>query len=92
MWKWLFILLIVFVADCKRKNLNIDIEECDTMGNFYESGEHYINREFISDEGAIDYNRTFEKLKPENSRCHPTRTFDSNLYNQDDSPTTTPKP
>jgi hypothetical protein len=91
---WLLILCVLLIADCKRKNYTADVDDCDTMGNYYEDGEHYINRDFISDEGALDYNKTFEKFKFENANCHPTKSFNSELYNnyKDDNKPTTTKP
>ncbi|MDX1959368.1 MAG: hypothetical protein SFU98_12395 [Leptospiraceae bacterium] len=53
-----------------------EINECDTMGNYYEDGEHYINREFVNDDGTLDYKKQFEKSKQQNHDCYPTKTFE----------------
>jgi hypothetical protein len=53
-----------------------EIKECDTMGNYYEDGEHYINREFLKDDGTLDYKKQFEMSKQQNHDCYPTKTFE----------------
>ncbi|MCB1179307.1 MAG: hypothetical protein KDK36_17130 [Leptospiraceae bacterium] len=61
---------------CKKKRINQEIRDCDTMGNYYEDGEHYISREFVDDEsGSLNYEKLFEKMDRKNSKCDPEKTF-----------------
>jgi hypothetical protein len=69
------ILIITLFIGCEEKHVIEDVEECDTMGSYYEGGEHYISREFMTEEGILDYNKQFEKSKFQNSKCNPASTF-----------------
>ncbi len=67
---------MLLLIDCKKK-LYQDVQPCDTMGDYYEDGEHYISREFINDEtGTLNYEKQFEKMKQKNSDCSPVKTFE----------------
>ncbi len=69
-----FFLLSIFLlfTNCQKELLNEDIGECDTMGNYYERGDHYISREFYNDEdGTLRYDKLFEKSDKKNSICNP---------------------
>ena len=71
----LLTLLVFFFIGCEEKHVIEDVEECDTMESYYEGGEHYINRNFITEEGTLDYNKHFEKSESKNSKCNPVNTF-----------------
>ncbi len=71
-----FYLLLSFLfiqINCHKKktNLDIDINECDTIGNYYENGEHYIRRDLFNDDGVIDYNKMLDSYKGRNTACNP---------------------
>jgi hypothetical protein len=70
---WVFLFFILFVLiDCKESRAKQEIEECDTMGNYYEGGDHYISREFYNDEeGTLRYDKLFEKSDRRNALCNP---------------------
>ena len=69
----LIALLILFLFDCKKKYLSEDIDECDSISNLYEDGNHYIKRDLVTDEGVIDYHKLLEEYKQKNSRCYPVK-------------------
>ena len=71
----LLILFLFLFMGCEEKHIIEDVEECDTMESYYEGGEHYINREFVTEEGILDYQKQFEKSKSKNSKCNPVNTF-----------------
>jgi hypothetical protein len=71
----LLTLLLFFFIGCEEKHVIEDVEECDTMESYYEGGEHYINRNLITEEGTLDYKKQFEKSEPKNSKCNPVNTF-----------------
>lgn len=69
-----FIGLVLFLSSCQKQLLNEDINECDSFGNYYIRGDHYISREFYNDEeGTLKYDKLLEKAKPQNSICNPYR-------------------
>lgn len=64
--------LTLCLNSCQKRLLNEDINECDSFGNYYLHGDHYISREFYDDEeGILKYDKLFEKAKPQNSICNP---------------------
>ncbi len=68
----LFMSLLLILSSCQKRLLNEDINECDSFGNYYTQGDHYISREFYDDEeGTIKYDKLFEKAKSHNSICNP---------------------
>ncbi|MCC6274975.1 MAG: hypothetical protein IT569_03895 [Leptospiraceae bacterium] len=69
----LFGLAILLLPVCKKKYLNEDIDECDSISNLYEDGNHYIRRDLVTDEGVIDYQKLLEAYKQKNSRCYPAK-------------------
>ncbi|HNH07537.1 MAG TPA: hypothetical protein PK683_03475 [Leptospiraceae bacterium] len=70
-----FLAVCIILAGCKKKYINEDIPECDSFGNYYENGEHYISREFLTESGSLDYKKLFDKSRQQNSNCYPTETF-----------------
>ena len=64
---YILICLILFQANKK----NIDINDCDTIGNYYEDGEHYIKRDLVTDDGVIDYNKMLDSYKGRKTVCNP---------------------
>ncbi len=70
-----FLIACILLAGCKKKHTNEDIPECDSFGNYYENGDHYISREFLTESGSLDYKKLFDKSKQQNSNCYPTETF-----------------
>jgi len=71
----LLLLLTLLFIGCEEKHVIEDVEECDEMGSYYEGGEHYISREFITEEGVMDYKKQFDKSQIQNSKCYPASTF-----------------
>lgn len=69
----LLVIALIFFLDCKKKYLNEDIDECDPVSNLYESGDHYIKRDLITEDGVIDYQKLLESYKQKNSRCYPIK-------------------
>jgi hypothetical protein len=71
------IVLIIFISlvSCRKKKFTEDINQCDSIGNYYEDGVHFINRDFINDEGSLDYKKLFEKSEEVNHDCYPINTF-----------------
>ncbi len=57
--------------NCNKKKTNIDINDCDTIGNYYENGEHYIRRDLFNDDGVIDYNKMLDSYKGRHTACNP---------------------
>ena len=51
--------------------LESKIDPCDPAANVYMDGEHYIDRDFLNNDGQIDQRVWFEKSRPENSVCDP---------------------
>jgi hypothetical protein len=58
-------------ARCMNKNTTLEINDCDTIGNYYEDGEHYIKRELVTDDGVIDYNKMLDNYKGRKAVCNP---------------------
>lgn len=75
-------LLCLVLTDCQRNRLNQEIGDCDTMGNYYEGGDHYISRDFYNDEeGTLRYDKLFEKSDRRNALCNPYN-FELDAQNQ----------
>lgn len=68
---YLIISLIVIQANCNRTKSKVDINDCDTIGNYYENGEHYIRRDLVTDDGVIDYNKMLDSYKGRKTVCNP---------------------
>ena len=70
---YLILGLVLSQANCgkKKSHANIDINDCDSIGNYYENGEHYIRRDLFNDDGVIDYNKMLESYKGRNTVCNP---------------------
>jgi hypothetical protein len=68
----IFLILVIIISTtyCKKKVVE-DINECDTIGNFYEDKDHYIRREYVSDEGVIDLKKMLQKYKGRETICNP---------------------
>ncbi|MBE7436879.1 MAG: hypothetical protein HS115_00375 [Spirochaetales bacterium] len=50
------------------------IDPCDPVANYYQpGGAHYIERDFVKDDGTLDYQRYFDSQKPGASPCDPIR-------------------
>lgn len=75
MYRRLLFLIIVLFIGCEEKHVIEDVEECDTMGSYYENGEHYIDRQFVTEEGVMDYKKQFDKSEIKNSKCNPVSNF-----------------
>ena len=71
----LLFLAVFLLIGCEEKHVIEDVEECDTMGSYYENGEHYIDRHFVTEEGVMDYKKQFEKSEFKNSKCNPVSNF-----------------
>lgn len=65
------ICLLLFQINCNKKKAKIDINDCDTIGNYYENGEHYIKRDLVTDDGVIDYSKMLDTYKGHNTVCNP---------------------
>ncbi len=63
--------LVITQANCNKKKARVEINDCDTIGNYYEDGEHYIRRDLFNDDGVIDYNKMLESYKGRNTACNP---------------------
>ncbi|MBK7058406.1 MAG: hypothetical protein IPH52_25830 [Leptospiraceae bacterium] len=59
------------IVEREKSHANIDINDCDSIGNYYENGEHYIRRDLFNDDGVIDYNKMLESYKGRNTVCNP---------------------
>ncbi|MBP9887343.1 MAG: hypothetical protein KBF93_13660 [Leptospiraceae bacterium] len=68
---YILISLILVQANCNRKKNNVEINDCDTIGNYYENGEHYIRRDLVTDDGVIDYNKMLDSYKGRKTVCNP---------------------
>ena len=68
---YLLLGLIVMQVNCSKKKSRVEINDCDTIGNYYENGEHYIRRDLFNDDGVIDYNKMLESYKGRNTACNP---------------------
>lgn len=71
------------LTDCKRRFITEDIGTCDTIGNYYENGEHYIRRDLLKGEGLIDednqgvldYQKMIESYTGKHTDCNPVKTW-----------------
>lgn len=75
-FKPLFIVLLIAfsLTDCRKKKIfNEDIDECDSIGNYYEENSHYINRNIVTDEGVIDYKKLLHSYHGKGSVCNPDK-------------------
>jgi len=48
-----------------------DIDPCDPASNVYEGDDHYVERDFINEDGELDYDRWFKSRKMSASECDP---------------------
>lgn len=68
-------LLIVIAAPCGVPNpftpKMSEISPCDPIGNLYVGDQHYIERDYVTEEGRIDYKKYFRDRKIESSPCDP---------------------
>ncbi|HMV42840.1 MAG TPA: hypothetical protein PK079_11700 [Leptospiraceae bacterium] len=74
MKKILFLLTIglaLLQTNCNSKYKTVDINDCDTIGNYYENGEHFIRRDLFNDDGVIDYNKMLKSYKGRDTECNP---------------------
>ncbi len=70
--KFIFLLILILFSNCKKKQFS-DVNECDTIGNYYENKEHFIKREFVNDDGEVDYKKLFQKYKGKETICNPLK-------------------
>lgn len=50
------------------------LDPCDPVANYYQAdGAHYIERDFVKDDGTLDYQRYFDSQKAGASPCDPLR-------------------
>ncbi len=68
----LILFALISVASCKKKE-STDINDCDSIGNYYEDKTHFIKREFVTDDGVIDYKKLMEKYKGRDTVCNPLK-------------------
>ncbi|WCL49535.1 hypothetical protein [Leptospira sp. GIMC2001] len=64
------------LLDCKKKEQDQDIEDCDKISNYYKDGTHYIRRDLVTDDGVVNYNKLLDDSKIENSDCYPAKDKD----------------
>lgn len=72
MKSYLFLVFLILFSNCKKKQI-VEVNDCDTIGNYYENKEHYIKREFVTDDGEIDYKKLFQKYKGSETICNPLK-------------------
>jgi hypothetical protein len=63
------IVALAATLSCGMFNEPSEIDPCDPIKNYYDGKTHYIEREFVREDGTLDYDLMFEKLKPESSPC-----------------------
>ena len=56
----------------------VKIDPCDPATNVYLDGQHYIDSDYLNEDGQIDYKMWFEKSRPENSNCDPLKASKNN--------------
>jgi len=49
------------------------LDPCDPISNHYEGDRHFIERDFVTEDRTIDYQRLFEADRIYNSPCDPIR-------------------
>lgn len=67
---------LFLLAGCGFFNEPKDIDPCDPVKNYYDGKTHYIERDFVKEDGTLDYDLMFEKLDPEASPCAGIRNGD----------------
>lgn len=45
---------------------------CDPVANIYSDGQHFISRDYVTEDGTMDYARWFESRRIQASPCDPT--------------------
>ena len=50
-----------------------EMNPCDPVANLYEGGHHYIERDYVKEDGTLDFNRWFKSRKVESSPCDPLK-------------------
>jgi len=55
------------------------IDPCDPQVNLYINDKHYIDREYLKEDGRIDYQKWFENMSPESSDCNPVHKKSKNM-------------
>ena len=48
-----------------------ELNPCDPVSNIYDGGKHYIERDFVKEDGTMDFNKWFEARKVQSSPCDP---------------------
>lgn len=70
------ILLSVTTVFCGKKRhpgQESRIDPCDPASNLYEGDKHYIERDFVNEDGILDYSKWFEVLDVRSSHCDPLK-------------------
>ena len=50
-----------------------EIDPCDPTSSTYHGYAHFIERDFLSEDGTLDYEKWFEKRYPGASACNPIK-------------------
>ena len=53
--------------------LQSKIDPCDPASDVYMDGTHYIDSDFLNEDGQVNYKLWFNKSRPENSECDPLK-------------------
>ncbi|MCP5502702.1 MAG: hypothetical protein H7A25_22580 [Leptospiraceae bacterium] len=72
----MIVLLLTALSCRKNKKFNQSVRDCDTISNYYEDSTHYINKEFLTEEGVLDYGKLMKQYDSRHSFCNPKKTLD----------------
>lgn len=76
----LLILALGAAADCKRGqnplkkfNRQTTFDPCNPAFDFYEGDTHYFERDFVNEDGTMDYAKWFQSRELQSSDCDPLK-------------------
>lgn len=70
------VLLTMTLLHCPRELPNpfektTPADPCDPLSNVYKGEKHYIDRQFVKDDGTLDYGAMFKSDRVQSSPCDP---------------------
>ncbi len=66
------------------------IDPCDPVTNIYEGEKHYIERDYLKEDGTLDYEKYFKSRESETSPCDPLKKHPGNVDIPDSEPADLP--
>ena len=50
-----------------------EIQDCDPVKNYFYNGQHYIERDYVKEDGTLDYKKYYESRRIQASECDPLK-------------------